>query len=162
MKKLTQKIADIVNLIASVALVLMLFLMIIVVIGRYFFGVVPAWSEELALFFMSWLGFLSAAALERNKEHIRISIIDKWYPPVLLNICNTCRYIIKLIFSSALTYYGFYLGLHAKGYFASVKIPMKWTFIPGGVAGAIMTLLLVLRMKEELVDIWKKKEVAKA
>lgn len=156
--KITDKISKAASFFASVALVVMLLLMMIVVIGRYVFGKVPPWSEELALFLMAWLGFLSAAALENKKEHIRISVIDKYYPRVLLNICNTIRYLIKIVFAIALTYYGFYLGTHTKGYFASVNIPIKWSFIPGGIAGLIITVILLLQVKEELIDIWKKKE----
>ena len=156
--KITGKIANIADFIASIALTIMLLLMMIVVVGRYIFGIVPAWSEELALYLMSWLGFLSAASLEKNREHIRISIIEKVYPWAVMNICNTVRYIVKLIFSILLAYYGFILSMRATGYFASVEIPRKLTFIPGAVAGVIMTLMLTLQFKEEVVDIWKKPE----
>ena len=161
--KITDRIAKITNIVASVNLILMVLLMIIVVVGRYIFGKVPAWSEELALFFMAWLGFLSAAALEKNKEHIRISAIDKLYPQGLLRICNTIRYFIKLVFAIALTCYGFYLGTHVKGYFASVRVPVKFSYIPGGVAGLLITVLLILQFKSDVIDIWriKKGEIAK-
>lgn len=155
MKKISDYLALIANIIASIALVIMLGLMIVVVIGRYFFGVVPAWSEELALFMMSLLGFLSAAAIEKDKGHIRVSFIDTVYPRWLLNICNTLRYIIKLVFSIALAWYGLDLSLNVKGYFASVEIPKCFAFYPGFIAGVIIAILLLLRFKEELF-IWKK------
>ena len=159
--KITGKIANIADFIASIALMVMLVLMMIVVIGRYIFGVVPAWSEELALYLMAWLGFLSAASLEKNREHIRISIIEDVYPRVLMNICNTVRYIVKLIFAVMLAYFGFVLSMKATGYFASVEIPRKLTFIPGAVAGVVMAVILLLQFKEEVVDIWKRPEAVK-
>ena len=155
-EKCSEKIAKISNIIASVALVIMLTLMMIVVIGRYFFNVVPPWSEEMALFMMSWLGFLSASAIEKEKGHIRISVIDTVYPALLLKICNVLRYFIKLVFAFFLTKYGWYLARHAKGYYASVEIPKRFSFYPGFFAGLIICLVLLLRFKAEVIDIWKK------
>lgn len=156
MKKPSDMITRVSNLISSVALVIMILLMMIVVVGRYFFRQVPAWSEEFALFMMSWVGFLSAAAIENTKGHIRISIIDKYYPAFLLRVCNILRYFIKLGFSISLTYYGIYLANHAQGYYASVEIPLRVSFYPGFFAGLIITIILLLDFKEEVIDIWKK------
>lgn len=161
MKKIPDYLALIANIFASVALVIMLGLMIVVVIGRYFFGVVPPWSEELALFLMSWLGFLGATAIEKEKGHIRVSFIDTVYPRWLLNICNTIRYIIKLIFSIVLAWYGLDLSIHVKGYFASVEIPRRFSFYPGFIAGVLFTALLLFRFREEIF-IWKKPAAALA
>lgn len=133
----------------------MIILMIIVVIGRYCFNSVPAWSEELSLFFMSWLGFLGAAIVEKNKGHIRVSVIDNYYPHWLLCVCNTLRYFIKLAFGVFLTFYGYKLSTTVKGYYASVEVPKKYGFIPGFIAGLLITVFLVLRFKSEVIDIWK-------
>lgn len=161
MKKIPDYLALVANIFASVALVIMLGMMIVVVIGRYFFSVVPPWSEELALFLMSWLGFLGATAIEREKGHIRVSFIDTVYPRWLLNICNTLRYIIKLFFSIVLAWYGLDLSLHVKGYFASVEIPKRISFYPGFIAGVLIAALLLLRFREEIF-IWKKPVAAQA
>lgn len=152
MKKAADFICRCITIVGSIMLVLMIILMMIVVIGRYCFSVVPAWSEELALFFMSWLGFLSAAVVERDKGHIRISIIDTVYPQWLLKICGILRYLLKLGFSVALTWYGFILATTAKGFYSSVNIPKRISFYPGCIAGVLITIFLLLRFKEEIID----------
>ena len=159
MKKIPDYLEFFANIFASIALVIMLGLMMVVVIGRYFFGVVPPWSEELALFLMSWLGFLGAVAIEKEKGHIRISFIDTVYPRWLLNVCNTLRYIIKLVFSIVLAWYGLELSIHVKGYFASVEIPKRLSFYPGFIAGVLIAALLLFRFREEIF-IWEKPTAA--
>lgn len=137
-----------------VALLFMVALMIVVVVGRYFFSVVPAWSEEMSLLAMSYLAFLSAALIERDKEHIRISIIDQYYPKSLLRICNVVRYLVKLFFSVALCWFGFLLTINCKNRYASINVTQAFSFLPAVIAGALMLGFLLLRAKEELVDIW--------
>lgn len=156
MKKVADYLCRVITGVSSIMLVLMLILMLIVVIGRYCFSVVPAWSEELALFFMAWLGFLSATVVEHDGGHIRISVIDTFYPRWLLQICNMVRYLLKLTFGIAMTWYGFILSTTVKGYYASVNIPKRIGYYPGCIAGALITVFLLLRCKEELIDAWKK------
>lgn len=140
--------------ISVVALFFMVVLMMVVVIGRYFFNVVPAWSEEMSLLAMSYLAFLSAALIERDKEHIRISIIDLYYPKFVLRICNIVRYLVKLFFSGALCYFGFLLTINCKNRYASINVTQAFSFIPAVAAGVLMLAFLLLRAREELVDIW--------
>lgn len=128
--------------------------MMIVVIGRYFFNKIPAWSEEFALFMMSWLAFFGAAIIERDKGHIRISIVDNYYPIGLLRVFSVLRYFIKLIFLCAMTYYGALLTFYAKDTFASVDLSKGWCFAPGFIAGLTMVCILLLNAKKELVDVW--------
>ena len=140
--------------ISVVALLFMVVLMMVVVIGRYFFGAVPAWSEEMSLLAMSYLAFLSAALIERDKEHIRISIIDQYHPKPLLRVFNVIRYLLKLFFCGAMCYFGLLLAINCKNRYASINVTQAFSFIPAVIAGALMCLFLVLRAKSELVDIW--------
>lgn len=153
-----QKMSDFVfggmQVVCAVALFIMTILMIIVVVGRYVFDFVPAWSEEFALFMMSWLAFFGSAIIEKDKDHIRVSVVDDYYPIVLLRIFSVIRYVIKLIFVVCMTYYGYILATTAKDMFASVRISRGWIYVPGAFAGLMMTFYLVINCKKELIDIW--------
>ncbi|MBP5162857.1 MAG: TRAP transporter small permease [Spirochaetales bacterium] len=140
--------------VCSIAIVAMVFLMLVVVFGRYFFKKIPNWSEEFCLFMMSWLAFFGAALIERDKAHIRVSVVDLYYPVPLLRVFSVIRYVIKLIFLCGMTYWGFVIVFTAKDKFASVNISRGWFFLPGAVSGLMMTLILISKMKEELVDVW--------
>lgn len=142
--------------VSVLSIVIMLALMMVVVIGRYFLGTVPAWSEELALMAMSWLGLMSAAVIEHEHGHIRISVLDKVYPPFLLHTFMVVQWALKLIFCGALAYYGCRIALTTKGMMASVALSNGWNYWPGFLAGAIMAAFLLLRTKEDVVDIWKR------
>lgn len=141
-------------IISIIALLFMVVLMMIVVVGRYFFSYVPAWSEEMSLLAMSYLAFLSAALIERDKEHIRISVIDQYYPKPLLKVFNVIRYLIKLFFSAALCYFGFLLMINCKNRYASINVTQAFSFLPAVITGILMLGFLLLRAKEELIDVW--------
>lgn len=155
-KKITQILYIFSLAVSILSTVIMLALMMIVVIGRYFFNTVPAWSEELALMAMSWLGLMSAAVIEHEHGHIRISVLDKFYPSFLLHIFMVLRWILKLILCSAMTYYGYQIATTTKGMMASLELSDGWNYWPGFLTGAIIVAFLLLRSKEDVVNIWKK------
>ena len=139
-KKISNFLHDFSVLICVVAILVMIVLMIVVVIGRYFFGKVPAWSEEFALIGMSWLGLMSAAIIEHDKDHIRISILDQVYPKNLLNLFGILRYILKLCFSGAMIYYSFRIIMTNKGFLASLPISSSINYWPGLLASIFIAL----------------------
>ena len=147
--------------ISIIAVMIMLALMMVVVVGRYCFGKVPAWSEEFALRGMSWLGLMSAAVMEHDRGHIRISAVDKLYPRFLRNVFSVCKYVLKLVLCASMCWYGGIIAVTNRGFLASVPISAGFNYLPGAVAGGVMTLFLLLRAKEELVDIWLKNEDGK-
>lgn len=157
-KKLSNILYHIAMAVSVATLLIMLVLLMVVVIGRYFLGFVPAWSEEIALVSMSWLGLMSAALMEHDKAHIRVSIIDNIYPKVLLCICSTIRYFMKLFLCISMAYFGCIIAATNKGYLASIPVSAGINYWPGAVAGGFMALFLLLRIKEELIDIWHTKE----
>ena len=53
------------------------------VIARYVFISPTIWAEELSRFILIWATFLAAAALLRNRQHIRITIVTDKLPALL-------------------------------------------------------------------------------
>ena len=54
------------------------------VISRYVFNSPFVWTEEVALFVLSWMVFLAASLLVRDWEHLRVTyFIEKLPAPVL-------------------------------------------------------------------------------
>lgn len=138
--------------ICMISLLIMLLLVVIVVFGRYFFSYTPAWSEELALFLMTWVGLFSASIAEQNKTHIRLSFIDRFYPRALLRIFGLIRYLLKVTFFGMMTYYGYILFSRTKLKFGAIPISYKWQFLPGLLTGIFCLTFLLLHIKKELTD----------
>ena len=59
-EKIKKFVYDIANWICIVALFMIITVLMIVVVGRYFFRFTPSWSEELSLFLLTWVGFRSS------------------------------------------------------------------------------------------------------
>jgi len=135
-----------------VSLMLMLLLVIMVVFGRYFFNYTPAWSEELALFLMTWVGLFSSSISEHDKSHIRLSFIDRFYPRILLRIFGIIRYFLKLGFFGMMTFYGYKLFVSTQQRYGAIPLSRKWQFLPGLLTGAFCLLFLLLRVKQEMTD----------
>ena len=102
-RKIMLGIADGICVVAQASIVIIL---LIVVISRYFFNFTPSWTEETALFMLTWIGLFSSSIAEYYGTHVRVSAIDSFFPPVVLRIFGIIRYFLKLAFFSAFTYYG--------------------------------------------------------
>ncbi len=140
------------NWVCMISLLLMLLLVMLVVFGRYFFSYTPAWSEELALFFMTWVGLFSACIAEHEKTHIRLSFIDRFYPRVLLRILGIIRYYLKIGFFGMMTFYGYQLFVTTKQRYGAIPLSCKWQFLPGLLTGVFCLTFLILRIKDEMTD----------
>jgi TRAP-type C4-dicarboxylate transport system permease small subunit len=67
-----------VELITAYMMAAMVCLVTYQVFGRYVLHRIPSWTEEVALLFMMWFGFLSIALGFRHQLHIRITMfVDK-------------------------------------------------------------------------------------
>lgn len=134
------------------SLFLMLSLVMVVVIGRYFFNYTPAWSEELALFFMTWVGLFSSSVAEHEKTHIRLSFLDRFYPRKLRRILGVFRYYVKIGFFAMMTYYGIQLFMTTKQKYGAIPFSYKWAFLPGVLTGVFCLIFLLLRIRSEMTD----------
>ena len=102
-KKILFKIA---NWICLVAMVVIVVVLLIVVIGRYFFNYTPSWSEETALFMLTWVGLFSASIAEYHGSHVRVQFIDKAFPPKVLRVFGIIRWFLKVAFFTLMIFYG--------------------------------------------------------
>ena len=81
-KKIEKIFTEVANWLCIIALFIIVILLMVVVIGRYFFSYTPSWSEEMALCCLTWVGLFSSCIAENNDTHIRLSYIDRYFPPL--------------------------------------------------------------------------------
>ena len=82
------KASDICNAIINFCCVTLLtaqtLAIIMMVIGRYVFNKVPAWTEQFAIFCMVWFAMFSIALGVRRDSHVKVELIDTFASPRVL------------------------------------------------------------------------------
>lgn len=151
-KKIEKIFTEIANWLCIIALLIIIVLLMVVVIGRYFFNYTPSWSEEMALFCLTWVGLFSSCIAENNDTHIRLSFIDRYYPPIVLRFCSILRYFLKLAFFGLMLFYGIRIFNTTKQMYASVKLSYKWQVLPGIFMAAFCLVFDLLKFKKVMTD----------
>ncbi len=150
--KLEKLLYETANWICIVAMILIIIVLMIVVVGRYFFQYTPSWSEEFALFLLTWVGLFSSCIAERNNTHVRLSFIDHMLPPAVLRVFGIIRYFLKLFFFGLMFYYGIHIFMTTKQMFGAIKLSLKWQILPGIFTAAFCILFLILNFKKTMTD----------
>ncbi|WP_299980829.1 TRAP transporter small permease [Desulfobacula sp.] len=74
---------------------------------RYVMGSAPEWSEEVAIYMTIWSVYLASSTIAENKEHIGATFIFDLFPSTLRRLIKIVTTFLGIIFSIAITYYGF-------------------------------------------------------
>ena len=148
-RKTLLAIADWICIVAQVSIIIIL---LIVVIGRYFFNITPSWTEETALFMLTWIGLFSSCIAECYGTHVRVSVIDSTFPPVVLRIFGIIRYFLKLAFFTLFTYYACRIFSTTRQRFGALPLSYKWQVLPAICTGIFSLIFLLLRTKEIFTD----------
>ncbi len=143
---------EVANWICIVAMLVIIAVLMIVVVGRYFFQFTPSWSEELCLFLLTWVGLFSSCIAERNNTHVRLSFIDHMLPPVVLRAFGIIRYFLKMAFFVLMLYYGIVIFTTTKQTFGAIDMSMKWQILPGICTAAFCLIFLVVKFKDIMTD----------
>lgn len=134
-----------IEFICCACLVLMVLLVSVAVVGRYIFHSTPAWSEEMALLAMTWIGMLSASLAEFNGTHIRITVIDRlkryyWFGKVQ----EFVYFVLKFAFSLTMLYFGIKLTASSwVSVMGGVRISVGWKNLAAPLAGGAILIMLI-------------------
>lgn len=104
------KISDVYNKIINFLCVVLLTAqtvsILIMVGGRYLFSHVPQWTEQFALFCMTWFAMFSIALAVRDDSHVKMEIIDYMVSPKGLKYVKLFGCICTAAFGMVMTIYG--------------------------------------------------------
>ena len=148
-RKIMLGIADGICVVAQASIVIIL---LIVVISRYFFNFTPSWTEETALFMLTWIGLFSSSIAECYGTHVRVTAIDNAFPPVVLRIFGIIRYFLKLAFFTLFTYYACRIFNTTRQRFGALPLSYKWQVLPAICTGFFSLIFLVLKTKQIFTD----------
>ena len=79
---------------------------IMMVVGRYIFNKVPAWTEQFAIFCMVWFAMFSIALGVRNDAHVKVEVVDAFASPKVLVGFKLFGCLATMIFGFIMVRYG--------------------------------------------------------
>lgn len=94
------------ELLAVACMIVMVVVVFIEVIKRYFFATGYRWSQEISTLMMVWFGFAGIAIDVLEKRHMSIELFTMKLPPNALSILERFNYLIITVFGICMVYYG--------------------------------------------------------
>ena len=118
-------------------------------IGRYVFGKVPIWVEELARYLFVYASCFGAAIGIKEHIHIGIDVLVKLLPKLGQRICAIIVQVILVAFDAFITYWGINLCSSAKNTSQTLHIRMGviyFAIVILGVLGAYYSICEIIRL----------------
>ncbi|MDR3230813.1 MAG: TRAP transporter small permease [Synergistaceae bacterium] len=125
-------------------LVLMVLVVCLTVVTRYFFSYTPSWSEETALLCMVWFGFLSMALGVRDDLHLSITILDRVTPKFMMTPVALFKYLCTFGFGAFMLIQGLTMatvGLRNK--FPGLGLSSAWLYSAVPLSGCAVMIYSV-------------------
>lgn len=124
---------------------------VIQVAARYIFNNSLYWSEELILYSLIAMSFLSASMGVRYAAHISVEALYAFVSPKTAKILHFCSALLGLIFAISLVWYGTRLSLatlQMNQLSSAMRIPVGAIYLIIPISGAFMALRYLLIMNE--------------
>jgi TRAP-type C4-dicarboxylate transport system permease small subunit len=141
--------------VSGVLLALGLGIVMLEIVARTFAGTSFAWSEELSRYLLIWITYFGAAAVTRDRAHIRVELLIDRLNPAARRIVEMLVTLLCLIFSSAICVVSLRyvadsrnLGIMSADSYLPVPIWVFQSIIPVGFA------LISFRLVLNLIDLW--------
>lgn len=131
-------------------LAIMLVLVFVNVIGRYFFLVSFGWIEEVSRYLMIWIVFLGAGLALREGMHVAVTILSDLSGPVRPAF-KWGAWVLTFVFFLALAKFGYdYAMFASRQRSAMLQLPMWAVYlsVPIGSVLVLIHMLLDLRHGE--------------
>ncbi len=148
------------DVLATIALLGVVFLTITNVISRYVFNHPLQWAEEVALALFIWLIFLGVSSTMKRKGHIEVDFFVNKFPKPLYSLSRIIRAIaIYYALIYVFIYLGYELTSQAAGKATSViGINYKYIDVAIPLGGILMTIFFTKNLINDNFSRVKKKE----
>ena len=127
---------------------LMLGLLVVQVLMRYFLGAPPSWTEELAIILFTWLVLLYATVGLREGFHVAIETVPAGWPRLRAWADRWFAALACLFGWVTLTAGIAYVARTAGQKTAALQVPIEVLYLSVPVCGALFILHAVARMIE--------------
>lgn len=138
------KASDICNAIINFCCVVLLtaqtLAIIMMVIGRYVFNKVPAWTEQFAIFAMVWFAMFSIALGVRKDSHVKVELVDAFASEKVLLGFKLFGCLATMLFGFIMVRYGVALSqMTWKSMLSAFRVPVGLQYA-SAVAGGLFML----------------------
>ena len=150
-KKVITAVCRVFESISILSLAVMFVVVMIQIIGRYFFRNTPGWSEEVARQLMILFSFIGIAIGVRDKIHIALSVfVDK--------MGRRPRLIIETFGKVFIVIMGIMMSIMMRPFFTMLRynrlpgtgMPVSWTFIFPTIVGVLIALIAVYQVYDHI------------
>ena len=168
-KKVVNWICAVFESIAVICIAAMLVVVMIQVVGRYFFRVTPGWTEEVARMLMILFSFIGMAIGVRNKGHIALSVFVD-------NVLGSKRLLVLGIETAGkalIVVMGIMMSINMGPFFTILRynrlpgtgMPLGWIYIFPTAVGILIALIAIYQIYDHFkygTDEEQKQKLAEA
>jgi TRAP-type C4-dicarboxylate transport system permease small subunit len=138
-----ERISDIVNRIAEIAIVVIISLMAVAVfaevIFRYVLPLPLFWTEEFARYCLVWSSLLGAGVALKRGEHIAVTFFTDKFPKTIQMKVSLLVQIFIAVFLGVILWGGFCLVIITRHQLSpAMRIPMSWPYMAVPIGSLIM------------------------
>lgn len=151
MNAIIRKVADILEMVVAVPLMILGGAMVVVVVAgtfwRYALNNPLLWTEEAARYLMIWVVLIGASVAMRRREHVRINVVVKMLPQFVQPAVRLASNVLIALFLYVLIKEGWEVSVMARMQMsAALRISMFWPTLAVPLAGFFTLLQLVLQI----------------
>lgn len=118
-------------------------------IGRYFFGSPPSWTEEMAITLFGWVIMLAGSVGVRENFHVAIDLLTRDSSSRLKALLTRVVLVMTAVFGGVLTYAGYAYVMETRGLLsAALQYPIELLHLSALVSGLLICLHAVARLLE--------------
>ncbi len=143
---------EIEEIIAGVCLTIMSVLAFTNVLARYFFHASFSFSDEITTYLFVLLSLVGAAIAAKRHEHLGFTVIEDLVPPHIKRILNFISYLMAVIFTSIIFYYGILMVI-SQYTLGQKTAGMQWPEWIFGSFSPIGSFFVLIRFLQILVHI---------
>ena len=134
------------------------------VLARYFFHASFSFSDEITTYLFVLLSLIGASIAAKRHEHLGFTVIEDLVPPTVKKILNFISYLMAVIFTSIIFYYGILMVI-SQYTLGQKTAGMQWpewifgSFIP---IGSFFVLIRFLQILIHIISGKNRKDERKA
>ncbi|MDZ5710882.1 TRAP transporter small permease [Jeotgalibacillus haloalkalitolerans] len=138
------RIVDVLDLIASVMMVVLTAVVFGEVLSRYVFDLPLVFSNELTLLLFPWVIFIAAISVTKNEGHLSINFFRNLMPKAVQRWVFAFSKLVMLFFSVYMSFSAYRMGENTASQVMPVlRISKTWLITSVSVSFAVISLILI-------------------
>ena len=144
---IVDRFIDVVDLLASIMMVLLTVIVFAEVVSRYFFSLPLVFSNELTMLLFPWVIFIAAISVTKNEGHLSINVFREKLPPTMQRWAFLFSKLVMLYFSFYMMVSSFRLAESVVNQtMPMLRISRSWLFASLTVSFAFITIILLYQI----------------